>query len=118
MLLKALGNIITELINTIKLTITMQFIEMIGNVALVIAIVFVLRWLYKGKSSCEQLNPKIQDKKNSSNTPNMSTMYQPNTATTVNLYGSVQIKDSIEPTHVWNNRNKFSPINNIVKASK
>ena len=40
MLLKALRNIITELISTIKLTITMHFIEMIVIVALVIAIFF------------------------------------------------------------------------------
>ena len=118
MLLKALRNIITELISTIKLTITMHFIEMIVIVALVIAIVLLLRWLYKGRPSCEEHNTKSQDNKTSNNAPNMSTMYQPNTATTVNLYGSVQFKEPIESTHVWNNGNKFSPINNIVKAPK
>jgi len=118
MLLKALRNIITELVSTIKLTITMHFIEMIVIVALVIAIVFLLRWLYKGRPSCDEHNTKSQDKETSNNAPNMSTMYQPNTATTVNLYGSVQLKDPIESTHIWNNGNKFSPINNIVKAPK
>ena len=91
---------------------------MIVIVALVIAIVFLLSWLYKGRPSCDEHNTKSQEKKTSHNAPNMSTMYQTNTATTVNLNGSVLFKDTIESTHEWQNGFKFSPVNNIVKAPK
>ena len=54
----------------------MHFIEMIVIVALVIAIVFLIRLLYKGRPSCDKQNTKSQDKKTPNNAPNMSTMYQ------------------------------------------
>ena len=119
MLFKALKNIIMELISTIRLVITMHLIEMIVLVSMVIAIFFLIRWLYKGRPSRTENDTENQNKKDSSkqSNHNLSTMFQPNSSTTVNLYGSMQLKDT-EPTYLRDHGDNILPINKIVRVPR
>ena len=119
MLFKALKNIILELVSTIKLIITMHFIEMMVFLSIIIAILFLGFWLYKGRPSRTENVTDTQSKEDASNKSNhnLSTMFQPNSSTTVNLYGSMQLKDT-EPTYLRDHGDNIPPINKIVRVPR
>ena len=118
MLFKSLKNIITELISMIRLVITMHLIEMIF-LLMVIAILFLIRWLFKGRPNRTENDTNSQNKKDSSkqSNHNLTTMFQSNSSTTVNHYGSMQLKDT-EPTYLQDNGDNISPIKSIVRVPR
>ena len=63
---------------------------------MVIATFFLIRWLYKGRPCRTEYDTDTQNKKDASKqlNHNLSTMFQANSSTTVNLYGSMQLKET------------------------
>ena len=104
-------------ISKIRLVITIHLIEMIVLFPMVIATFLLIRWIYKGRPSWTENDTDSQNKKDSSKQSehNLSTIFQPNSSTTVNLNGSMQLKD-IEPTYLRDHGFKISPIKSIVRV--
>ena len=107
-LLAALKTIIVELISAIKLLITVHLIEVVVFLMFLVTLFFILRWLYKGRPIYNTENTQCNDKSDR-NSQKMSTLSIPtnNASTTVNLYGSMQLKSPRESSNQWNSGSYF-----------
>ena len=76
MLLKALRNIINDLISTIKLTVTMRLVEMLVILAILITLLIIIRWFIKGRPGWNQNNSKRTDEENTNGAINNLTTKQ------------------------------------------